>query len=166
MNDTQDLLSQLRDIQTPAVSFMPAPGWWVVLGIAILLAFCAYRLRKRYQRRGWQREARLQLKQLRAQAGSVPVSQTLSAASRLSRRVVLAVRPREDVASLKGEAWLAELDAICGNSSFRQGFGNLLEHGPYQANPSLGHDDLNALMDVVSELIDSAGRMPPAHSGQ
>lgn len=158
MNESQELLSQLRDIQTPHVSAIPALGWWLVLAGCLLLLWLCYAQYKRYQRLGWQREATAELSRLRAQAGDVPVAQTLSATSKLIRRVVLAVRPRAAVAPLQGEAWLQELDDICGNSLFSEGFGKLLEQGPYQRDPKLGKDDLNALMDVVNTLIKSAGK--------
>lgn len=158
MNETEALLSQLRDIHTPAVGLMPAPGWWVLLAAVLLLVVALYLFYKHYKQRGWQREARATLDQLRTEAENMPVSQSLSAISRLVRRVVLAARPREAVASLQGDAWLDELDDICGKPLFKAGFGKLLEQGPYQRNPQLSNDDLHALMDVVAELIDAAGK--------
>ncbi|MFK8083759.1 MAG: DUF4381 domain-containing protein [Granulosicoccus sp.] len=161
MNDTQALLSQLRDIHAPEVGLLPAPGWWIVLLVCVLIGWMLFRAFNRYQQRGWQREAKATLDRLRKEADKAPVAQSLSATSRLVRRVVLATRPREAVASLQGDAWLDELDDICGKPLFKMGFGKLLEQGPYQASPQLSHDDLNALMDVVAELIDAAGRKSP-----
>lgn len=158
MNDPQELLLQLRDIHTPQVSAVPALAWWILLAACLLIAWIGYALYKRYLRYGWKREAKAELSRLRAQAGTVPVAQTLSGTSKLIRRVVLAVRPRHNVAALEGQAWLAELDDICGKSVFSDGFGKLLEYGPYQRQPEIGKHDLNALMDVVGSLIDSAGR--------
>jgi len=158
MSEKEALLAQLRDIQSPDVSLMPAAGWWMLLLGVALVTLLLFRFYKRYQRRGWQREARASLARLRAEAGKSPVSQSLSATSKLVRRVVLAARPREEVASLEGEAWLDALDDICGKPLFKSGFGQLLDQGPYQRSPQLSTDDLHALLDVVSELIDAAGR--------
>ncbi|MFK7861118.1 MAG: DUF4381 domain-containing protein [Granulosicoccus sp.] len=158
MNETEALLSQLRDIQAPDVSVIPAPGWWILLAACLLSGLLFYLMSSRYRRRGWQREARATLDRLRVEAGNASVSQSLSGVSQLVRRVVLVARPREEVASLHGEAWLDELDEICGKPLFKAGFGKLLEQGPYQQNPQLSIDDLHALMDVVAELIDAAGR--------
>lgn len=158
MNDVDDLLGELRDIQPPDVSGLPAPGWWVLAAIGLLAAWLVYRLYRSYRSRAWQREARAELEQLRSQLAEAPVSAVLTGTSRLVRRVVLAARPREQVASLQGEAWLDELDGICGKPLFRSGFGKLLELGPYQPHPELEDTDLHALMDVVEQLIDAAGR--------
>lgn len=164
MNETDELLSQLRDIQAPEVGLMPAPGWWLMIAALLLMAASAFFLYRRYQRRSWQREARATLDRLRKEAENSPVKQSLSEISTLVRRVALVARPRATVASLQGEAWLNELDDICGKPLFKTGFGKLLDQGPYQANPQLSNDDLNALMDVVAELIDAAGRSPMSKS--
>ena len=138
---------------------MPAPGWWILAAFGLLLGAVSFYWYRRYQRKGWQREAFLELEQLRSALGDVPPARTLSSTSTLVRRVVLAARPRSDVASLHGEAWLKLLDSIVGKPVFRDGFGRLLETGPYQANPSLGENDLNELLDVVAELINAADHM-------
>lgn len=157
MNNADELLAQLRDVQAPPVSAIPAIGWWVVVLICVLaLVSLVWFFTQRYQKRGWHREAKEQLIAIRAVAGKQPVNQTLSAASKLTRQVVLAVRPRTDVASLHGQAWLAELDSVCGKPLFADGYGNLLELGPYQRTPQIAQHDLDELLDVVDVLIDSA----------
>ncbi len=158
MNDTQALLSQLRDIQPPTVSAVPALGWWIVLAGCLLLMLLAFKLYRRYQQRGWQRDARAELELLRQNVGEVEVADSLSGLSRLVRRVALMARPRAEVAALQGGAWLDVLDEICGKQVFRNGYGQLLEHGPYQPSPELSANDLHALMDVVAILIDAAGK--------
>ncbi|MFK7996338.1 MAG: DUF4381 domain-containing protein [Granulosicoccus sp.] len=160
MNDTEALLSQLRDIHAPEVGLMPAAGWWVLLLVSLLTAWLLRILLNRYRQRGWQREARAALIGLRKESANTSVPQSLASLSRLVRRVMLAARPREEVASLQGEAWLDKLDEICGKPLFKSGYGQLLEQGPYQQQVQLSHDDLHALMDVVAELIDAAGRQP------
>lgn len=160
MNDNQALLDQLRGIQTPEVSAIPAMGWWVVAMLVVLLLLLLRYLRKRHKRRGWQREAFQTLALLRQQASNEPVAQSLAGASRLARRVLLVNKPRTQVAALHGEAWLHELDSVCGRSLFSEGYGRLLEHGPYQRSPELLSDDLNGLFDALDELIRSAARGP------
>ena len=156
MNSTENLIAQLRDIHTPEVSGLPAPGWWIVAIAVLLVAVAVYFQVRRHQRKGWQREARAELHRLRSQMGAATVSESLSGVSRLVRRVALAARPRANVASLQGDAWLAALDDICGKSLFSNGFGQLLEQAPYQPAPQLSDNDLEALMDVVAQLIDAA----------
>ena len=154
MNSSEALLSQLRGIQAPEVSGVPAPGWWLLAMIALLIVVALVFAARQYKRRAWRREARAELERIRSQVGRVKSSESLSGVSRLVRRVALVVRPREDVASLQGDAWLAALDDIGGNSLFSNGFGQLLDQGPYQPDPQIDEQDLEALMDVVAKLID------------
>ncbi len=158
MNDTEDLLSQLRDLQLPPTSALPAPGWWLLAMGVVLLCMLALFVRRRFQRYGWQREARHELKVIRAQVGAVPTGQSLSALSKLVRRVALVARPRQSIASVHGEAWLSQLDDICGREVFKNSFGKLLENGPYQKDPVVRDEDLHALMDHVDELISAAAK--------
>jgi hypothetical protein len=74
----------------------------------------------------------------------------------------LVARPRAEVASLQGKEWLDELDAICGDSVFSSGFGELLSQGPYQRDVHLEDADMQALLDVVERFIKSAARQPAA----
>lgn len=154
MNSSEALLSQLRGIQTPDVSGVPAPGWWLLGLIALLIVVALMFVARQYKRLAWRREARAELERIRSQVGRVKSSESLSGVSRLVRRIALVARPREDVASLQGDAWLAALDDIGGNSLFSNGFGQLLDQGPYQPDPQIDEQDLEALMDVVAKLID------------
>lgn len=156
MNDTEALLSQLRDIQAPDVSMMPAPGWWIVIAIVLAMCVLIWRMYQRYQALSWQREAKQALEHLREQASHSTVRESLASLSILARRVALAARPRAQVASLQGRAWLQELDTICGKPLFMSGYGKLLDQGPYQPETQLDRKDLDALFDVVEELIQSA----------
>lgn len=156
MNETEALLSQLRGVQAPEVSTIPAYGWWILAALVIALIYLAYRIYKRHASRQWQREARAELLRLRMQAADAPVAQTLADTSRLARRVLLLAQPREEVASLHGEAWLVRLDQVCRKPLFTLGFGRLLEAGPYQREPAVSATDLNALFEAMDDLIASA----------
>ena len=104
MNETEELLSQLRGVQAPEVSAIPAYGWWILAGLLIILSYLGYRIYKHYASRQWLREARAELLRLQTQVHDTPVAQTLADTSRLARRVLLVAQPREEVASLHGEA--------------------------------------------------------------
>lgn len=158
MNETEALLEQLRGIKPPPVSQMPAPGWWV-LGLFLLLsAFLIWQAVRRYRQRAWVREAQLELEGIRQQCESRPVVDSLTAASRLARRILLAVKPRSDIASMQGDRWLEELDTLCGRDLFSRGYGRMLESGPYQRQPDIKVSDLHGLFDVMGELIESAAK--------
>ena len=110
-----DPLAALRDIHgPPAPGFWPpAPGWIALAGLGVVLGFAAVVLAARWWRAGrFRREALASLRSLRARhaagAANTEIAMELSA---LIRRVALARRPREEVAGLTGERWLAWLES-------------------------------------------------------
>ena len=110
-----DPLAALRDIHgPPAPEFWPpAPGWIALAGLGIVLGLAAAILATRWWRAGrFRREALASLRSLRARhaagAADTEIAMELSA---LMRRAALARRPREEVAGLTGERWLASLES-------------------------------------------------------
>ena len=158
MNETDALLTQLRGVQAPDVSAIPAYGWWLLAFLILVLAYLVYRFFCFYRSRQWKREARAELLRLRTQMNDTPVAQTLADTSRLTRRIMLVAQPRLEVASLHGDEWLEMLDRVCRKPLFSNGFGRLLETGPYQREPTVSEPDLNSLFEAVDELINSASR--------
>jgi hypothetical protein len=97
-------LDRLHDIvQPPAVPWWPpAPGWYVVIAIALTAtAWLALRLRRRWQANAYRRAALHELKSL----------ETPAAIAELLRRTALAVSPRSSVAEKTGSVWLDWLAA-------------------------------------------------------
>lgn len=162
MNEKEALLNQLRDVELPEVSAVPALGWWLLLLFFILAAVAALFFYRQWRVRLWQRQAKMQLQNIRDQLGNEAGSSLLSRCSQLAKKVVLAVDHREQVASLHGEQWLAKLDEICDRPEFTQGIGRLLLDQPYQRQPVLSEQDLSALFDSMQVLIHSAGKYRPA----
>jgi len=118
MNETDELLSKLRDVEVPQVSASIAPGWWFLL--LLLLVACAVLIfiRRRWHNRLWQRQAKQEMQEIRERVGREPGSTILASCSQLARKVVLAVDQREQVARLHGEAWLEKLDDVCRRPEF------------------------------------------------
>lgn len=141
--------SQLRDIHTPApVSWWPpALGWWALaLLLLLLFAFTLWEW-KRYQRNRWRRSALKELARLRDEGRD----QVVREMSVLLRRVAISRYPREEVASLTGEAWLAFLDRPMGEESpFQSGIGRILLHGPYAPKAKVKPE---ALLDLGERWI-------------
>lgn len=156
--DKQALLDQLREVQPPTVSVLPAPGWWLLFLCMVLLAVSVLVAVRRYHARRWEREATEQLQRLRSEVALRSVSSTLADCSQLARRVLLIVHDREDIAGLQGRPWLDALDEVCQQPLFAQGFGRLLEAAPYQRDPQISQHDLGSLFDAIEELIRSAAR--------
>jgi len=156
MNDKEALLNQLRDVELPEVSGMPAPGWWILLCLLLIcLVACLYLLRRR-KTHLWQRQAEQQLRAIRNSVGREPSVNILARCSELARKVVLAVDRRERVSHLHGEAWLEKLDDICARPEFSHGIGQLLLDQPYQKQPTVAKQDLDALLDSMQVLVSSA----------
>jgi hypothetical protein len=92
----------------PPSAWPPAPGWWVLAGLALALAATAL---------GWwrdprRRRVRAALRELRRIRASDPdPQQSARAIESLLRRYAMAVFGRERVARLTGEAWLTLLGA-------------------------------------------------------
>ena len=110
-----DPLAALRDIHgPPAPDFWPpAPGWIALAGLGIVLGLAAAAVAVRRWRAGrFRRDALANLRSLRARhaagAADTEIAMELSA---LIRRVALARRPREEVAGLTGDRWLAWLES-------------------------------------------------------
>ncbi len=140
-------LSNLKDIHLPPAvsSWPPAPGWYM-LALLLALGLCGlvygiWRYWQRYRRR------RLTLKHLAHIAdsfGAVRPAIVVRAYSRLLRRCVLAVFPRQEVAGLQGDAWLSFLDKTGQTRDFTQGAGRVLVAAPYQIKPRFENDALHA----------------------
>jgi len=176
----------LRDLQLPEPVgwWPPAPGWWLLLGLALLFALALLvgppllrRWRAWRSRRGWLQAARGELHQLRDEAvGADPAARAAQvvAYSRLLRRVALAVRSREEVAALTGERWLALLDELAGEPLFGGEVGHLLLETPYRPPGAIvGEAELVALQSAARHLLKRlaagdhmGGQSPGQSSGQ
>ncbi len=126
---------QLRDIHMPVAApfWPPAPGWWV-LGIVMLLLLAwasavAWRRRRLEHAR---RRVMNALAELEADFTRERSSERLAHISLLLRRLALSRYPRDRVAGLTGTAWLRFLDESGGNGQFAAGPGRVLAAVPYQ----------------------------------
>ena len=107
-------LSDMQDIVLPASPplWPPAPGFWVMLALLVVLIVSLLRWRRRARRRNAYRKAGAALL---ASAGTVhEVSVTL-------KRVALAAWPRETVASLHDAEWAGFLNDTCQQCNFEAG---------------------------------------------
>ena len=156
MNSTP--LDQLADIHLPAsVSWWPlAPGWWLLLSL-ILLGLVGYYFWRKHHARNYYRK--LALHELHAlnneyQQQHDP-AQYLQKLSVILKRTALSAQPVNFNASIKGDDWLAWLDAQCAAmkatqvqpiaDNFTQGSGRALLSGPYQKTPQVDISQLHAL---------------------
>lgn len=149
MNDAGSL-QNLNDIVVPApAAWWPlAPGWYVLAGVLLLLgAWWAFRQWSRWKQNRYRRQALSELALIRdggneSNLREVPV---------LLKRTAVSAWPRDEVASLSGEAWHRFLDRTAGFSRFCGGAGKTLDQLSYA-----GRDELNPPAAEIGRLMDAA----------
>ena len=149
----------LRGLHLPApVSWWPpAIGWWLLLGLIILLGLVVYLWRRYLVRRRLYRSALDQLAALTSDYRTGQDDHRLAVElSVLLRRLSLSLYPRQQVASLTGDSWLIFLDRAGGmadsSSGFYSGPGRALVDAPY--NPQLTVDG-DALLSLCRQWIEA-----------
>jgi hypothetical protein len=148
----------LRDLHLPQfIGTWPlAPGWWVLIGLLLLLF--AYLSRESYRK--WRHNAprRLALRELNRVRGEydrgvdkVTLGKELS---ELLRRAMLAYAPRRQVAGLTGDSWLEWLDRGLDEQLFSKGPGRILESLPYLSREQQDREfDIDELTDAVRQRL-------------
>lgn len=151
MNPTADPLAGLRGYHLPeAISWWPpAPGWWgLLLMLLIFLGSIIWVIVRWRQRQRPVRLARAELKRLRVIFEQDKDSAAFTRGiSRLLRRYALSRFPREQVAGLAGERWLAFLDAQGGRGQFTNGIGRWLIEAPYRPGVPVSAEALGSLIE-------------------
>jgi len=146
---TQDPLAELRDIHLPGSvpGWPPAPGWWfAAVLVAAVVAFLLQRLLRYWRGNRYRRDAVRELQGLydeckrRQDAGRY-----VTTCAQLLKRVAMVPFPREEIAALYGEEWVAFLDRTGDCDDFSVGPGELLVEGPYRPGLSC---DMEALHRV------------------
>jgi hypothetical protein len=105
-----DPLSQLRDIHLPVEPswWPPAPGWWllILLAIALLTVLLVWLIR-RYRANAYRRAGLRQLRALRERQQSEPDAIAyLSTINGLLKSVALRGYPDADIAARSGDLWV------------------------------------------------------------
>jgi hypothetical protein len=146
----------LRDIHLPEpISWWPpAPGWWILLFLSLLLCFTAWLLYKRRQKKKHQRASMQSLTIIRAgfdkDQNNAKLLRELSV---LMRRSCITFYPRELSAGLTGEQWLGFLDATSANKEFSDGIGKILASAPYLPEQSKIDIDSHALLNLCESWL-------------
>lgn len=153
-------LEKLHEILLPdPVSWAPrTPGWYVALGLVVLVAalWVHGRLRRalgnRYRRSALAALAAVERDLQRPGAHAA----ALAALPALLKRTALSAFPRVEVAALSGEAWLAFLDDTMGGKAFTEGEGRvlpLLAYAPAARVEALPGDSIDRLLRLARRWI-------------
>ena len=128
------MLRGIEEIQLPeAIPWWPQTLGWKLLASAAIL-YLGYRLTRGAQRwwlNRYRRSALAQLAQLEQCSGG-DYGEVLFALPALLKATALHAYPRDEVAALSGEHWLAFLDQHYSGPSFRRGVGRQLLTIAYQ----------------------------------
>ncbi|MFN3843217.1 MAG: DUF4381 domain-containing protein [Rehaibacterium terrae] len=143
-------LPPLRDIHLPPEPGLwpPAPGWWVLIALALIVVVALARRTLRAWRR--RRRRRVLLTEFDATlAAARDAAEEAAALSSLLRR---AARLRDPAAAaLAGEAWLRFLDGDDPRRAFSQGAGRALLDAPFR--PAAGDWPREALRALVRDRL-------------
>ena len=117
MNQPVDPLANLRDIHLPIEPswWPPAIGWWMVMGVLILIFVMAIRLWRNRRRQSAPSKALAKaLEAIEKPTDDESISEALRQISELVRQYAMTRYGREAVAGLSGETWLQFLDKTIG----------------------------------------------------
>jgi hypothetical protein len=165
-----DPLAGLRGYQMPEALgwWPPAPGWWLLglLGLLLVLGL-VFRRRRRRRRRDIEGLALRELAQLQAawrqHGDALAFHRDLAS---LVRRYIRTRHPADDASGLCGEAWLEYLAQADGpapddvQEALRGALGRSLVDLPYRPREAIPADepDVPALADLTAALIRAGGR--------
>lgn len=153
-------LAALHDIVVPPPVpwWPPAPGWYAVAALVFaLIGWVAWRVYRHWRANAYRRVALRSLASIR-----VPLSDSarrgaaLTELAALLRRAALHVAPRERVAALSGDAWLAFLDEGVGGHAFRGDAGRLILSAPFQPVEAVARipaTELDALCRIAERWL-------------
>ncbi len=151
MQQQTDPLAELRDIHMPAPIevWPPAPGWWLLAIIAALAVLAGlFWLYRRWRSNRYRREALAELRTLMsAWQEHGDDHRYLTELQALLKRTALTSFPREEVASLTGEAWVAFLDHSTGTHEFSMGDAEVLIDGNYNPNAKIYVENVHSIAE-------------------
>jgi hypothetical protein len=154
------MLNGLQEITLPEPpSYRPRTiGWAILLAIALVaLLIWGLRFYQTWRRNRYRRLALKRLTEL-GQAVQVPDSRidALKELPVLVKQTALAGYPRDQVAQLTGDRWLAFLDRTYQGQAFTQGMGRLLSSLAYQPTESwhsLSAHEVDGLIALIRDWI-------------
>ena len=164
----------LREIHLPESIgwWPPAPGWWILPGLVLLVAAVTWYCRLLYQRRKYSaiNMARKELAEIKSRyAVDRDARHCIRSVSGLLRRLCISVFPRTESAGLTGAEWLGFLhegiksenrERTSGNGEQQkqderlQDMGKVLLEAPYRQQVT--EEEVESLIGFCSDWIEGA----------
>ena len=146
----------LRDIHLPGDNLWwpPAPGWWILLIMTILISVALPRFLRWLRRKPIKSVSLREFQRIRQSCLNEQMDkhQVINAVSVLLRRTVISYGARETDASLSGDQWVARLNQISGSPCFSAEQYDLLISGQYQPKLVV---DIDGLLSSCESWIHS-----------
>ncbi len=147
----QDLLQQLRDIHLPSEPswWPPAPGWWLVTLLVLILVFWGIRtLRHAWRRRQPIKLARSYYADVYAafQQGDIDGGTYLNRTNELLKRLYIHGIGDDGARSASDAEWLEYLDGKLGTPGFSSGPGRQLGNQRFRPEPDADPEALHPLV--------------------
>jgi len=154
----EDLLSQLRNLDTPAVIswWPPALGWWVLASmILFLLVAGIFTLIKKYCAGAAARKAKFEIaaaheKYLDSERNAQSKAEFLQEVNAIIKRLAVNFEGNEEAAGLTGRSWRNYLSDIAPDLSATEL--DPFELSLYQESPS---EEIDELLLTLSTLVSS-----------
>jgi Domain of unknown function (DUF4381) len=155
---TPDALKALQELPLPApVSWAPQTVGWVAVGLLLLAAalWSAWAGWRHYRKQRYRRAALVELDDIEANLKhAAQRSAALAAIPLLIKRTSLAAAPREQVAALTGNEWLAFLKRTRGQFDARSGaLLAIVSYAPEDRISDIPDNELNELVKATRDWI-------------
>jgi hypothetical protein len=140
----------LRDIHLPdpVAWWPPAPGWWLLA--TVLLVMLGMALRRWRRRRSVAFQFQQELTRLRSEyARDGDASRLFQRGSVLLRRACLSAFPREQVAGLSGSSWSQFVGSLLEPEARAGEYARMLCEAPYRP---LADADTDAYLDLLARV--------------
>jgi Ca-activated chloride channel family protein len=150
-----DPVAGLIDIPLPHPMSLWPQTWPAQIAIGVLLTAAVVALGQlaRHRRANrYRREALAELTRIAHTSADMGSRQIAAQLALLLRRTALAAFPREQIAPLAGDTWLAFLDRTGDSTEFSQGCGRWFASAAYAPTPP-GESQLAALVDLTRRWI-------------
>lgn len=155
---TPDTLKALQELPLPApVSWAPQTVGWAAVGILLLAAVLwgAWAGWRHYRKQRYRRAALVELDGIEASLTDTARRRAaLAAIPRLIKRTSLAAAPREQVAALTGNEWLAFLQRTRGQFDARSGaLLAIVSYAPEDRIADIPDNELHELVKATRDWI-------------